>query len=128
MALLKLNRLSVRATSRRRPTDTSLHRHQANSIVSPLLQFTFHSKLSSMQRIFWRICNSTLQQKQLYTSTLFLIPLRLSLLHPVTEIGLEKFGIQDGIVGGGDEIEDKTTKRRSGTRVRYGLTASIEGR
>ncbi len=45
----------------------------------------------------------------------------------VTEIGLEKFGIQDGVVDGGDEVEDKTTKRRSGTRVRYGLTASIEG-
>ena len=45
----------------------------------------------------------------------------------VTEIGLERFGIQDGVVDGGDEIEDKTTKRRSGVRVRYGLTVSIDG-
>ena len=45
----------------------------------------------------------------------------------VTEIGLERFGIQDGVVDGGDEVEDKTTKRRSGVRVRYGLTVSVDG-
>ncbi|KAG6917945.1 hypothetical protein DXG01_000383 [Tephrocybe rancida] len=39
----------------------------------------------------------------------------------VIEIGLERFGISDGVVDGGDEIEDKSTKRRSSTRVRYGL-------
>ncbi len=33
----------------------------------------------------------------------------------VTEIGLERFGIQNGVADGGDEVEDKTTKRRSGT-------------
>ncbi|KAF9530938.1 hypothetical protein CPB83DRAFT_874859 [Crepidotus variabilis] len=45
----------------------------------------------------------------------------------VTELGLERFGIQDGVVDGGDEVEDKTTKRRSGVRVRYGLTVSLDG-
>ena len=45
----------------------------------------------------------------------------------VTEIGLERFGIQDGVVDGGDEVEDKTTKRRSGVRIRYGLTVSVDG-
>ncbi|KAF5371469.1 hypothetical protein D9615_009595 [Tricholomella constricta] len=39
----------------------------------------------------------------------------------VIEIGLERFGISEGVVDGGDEIEDKSTKRRSSTRVRYGL-------
>lgn len=40
----------------------------------------------------------------------------------VIEIGLERFGIVDGVVDGGDEVEDKLTKRRSSSRVRYGLT------
>lgn len=44
----------------------------------------------------------------------------------VTELGLERFGIQDGVIDGGDEVEDKTTKRRSGVRVRYGLMVSID--
>ncbi|KAG6841352.1 hypothetical protein C0991_011895 [Blastosporella zonata] len=42
----------------------------------------------------------------------------------VIEIGLERFGISDGVVDGGDEIEDKSTKRRSSTRVRYGLSVN----
>ena len=45
----------------------------------------------------------------------------------VTELGLERFGIQDGVVDGGDEVEDKTTRRRSVSRVRYGLMVSIDG-
>ncbi len=40
----------------------------------------------------------------------------------VIELGLERFGIVDGVVDGGDEVEDKLTKRRSSSRVRYGLT------
>ncbi|KAF9224512.1 hypothetical protein BS17DRAFT_779958 [Gyrodon lividus] len=42
----------------------------------------------------------------------------------VIELGLERFGILDGVVDGGDEVEDKLTKRRSSTKVRYWLTAS----
>jgi len=38
MILSKPNRLSVRATPRRRP-NTCLHQHQANSIVSPSIRF-----------------------------------------------------------------------------------------
>ena len=45
----------------------------------------------------------------------------------VTELGLERFGIQEGVIDGGDEVEDKTTKRRSVSRVRYVLMVSIEG-
>ncbi|KAG2014196.1 hypothetical protein CC2G_011038 [Coprinopsis cinerea AmutBmut pab1-1] len=39
----------------------------------------------------------------------------------VIELGLERFGILEGVVDGGDEVEDKYTKRRSNNRVRYGL-------
>jgi hypothetical protein len=42
----------------------------------------------------------------------------------VIEVGLERFGILEGVVDGGDEVEDKMTKRRSSIRVRYGLTVS----
>lgn len=47
----------------------------------------------------------------------------------VIELGLERFGILEGVVDGGDEVEDKMTKRRSSVRVRYGLTvdAGIQG-
>ncbi|KAF5337294.1 hypothetical protein D9611_002974 [Ephemerocybe angulata] len=39
----------------------------------------------------------------------------------VIELGLERFGISDGVVDGGDEVEDKYSKRASHSRVRYGL-------
>ena len=45
----------------------------------------------------------------------------------VTEIGLERFGILDGVVDGGDDVEDKTSKRRSVVRVRYSLSVVIDG-
>jgi hypothetical protein len=45
----------------------------------------------------------------------------------VIELGLERFGISEGVVDGGDEVEDKNTKRRSGTRVRYGLSCLKDG-
>ena len=43
----------------------------------------------------------------------------------VIELGLERFGILEGVVDGGDEVEDKLTKRRSSSRVRYGLCIDI---
>ncbi|KAF8127243.1 hypothetical protein EV363DRAFT_1223488 [Boletus edulis] len=45
----------------------------------------------------------------------------------VIELGLERFGILEGVVDGGDEVEDKLTKRRSSSKVRYWLTASMNG-
>lgn len=44
----------------------------------------------------------------------------------VIEIGLERFGILEGVVDGGDEVEDKMTKRMSSARVRYGLVVSVQ--
>ena len=46
----------------------------------------------------------------------------------VIEIGLERFGIPDGVVDGGDEVEDKNTKRRSSSRVHYVLDVLIDGK
>ncbi|KAG2059770.1 hypothetical protein BDR06DRAFT_979856 [Suillus hirtellus] len=45
----------------------------------------------------------------------------------VIGLGLERFGILEGVVDGGDEVEDKMTKRRSTSKVRYGLTADVGG-
>ncbi|KAI5117770.1 hypothetical protein M0805_003589 [Coniferiporia weirii] len=45
----------------------------------------------------------------------------------VIELGLERFGILEGVVDGGDEVEDKLTKRRSISRVRYILTVQGDG-
>ncbi|KAI0269365.1 hypothetical protein BC834DRAFT_1017379 [Gloeopeniophorella convolvens] len=46
----------------------------------------------------------------------------------VIEFGLERFGIPDGVVDGGDEVEDKNTKRRSSSRVRYALNVQVDGK
>lgn len=46
----------------------------------------------------------------------------------VIEMGLERFGIPDGVVDGGDEVEDKNTKRRSSSRVRYVLNVMTDGK
>jgi hypothetical protein len=46
----------------------------------------------------------------------------------VIELGLERFGIPDGVVDGGDEVEDKNTKRRSSSRVRYVLNVLLDGK
>ncbi|KAJ3729959.1 hypothetical protein DFJ43DRAFT_1082981 [Lentinula guzmanii] len=45
----------------------------------------------------------------------------------VIEIGLERFGILEGVVDGGDEVEDKLAKRRSSSRVRFGLHIDTGG-
>ncbi|CAE6510744.1 unnamed protein product [Rhizoctonia solani] len=45
----------------------------------------------------------------------------------VIEASLERFGILEGVVEGGDDVEEKMSKRRSHSRVRYGLAASNEG-
>lgn len=45
----------------------------------------------------------------------------------VIELGLERFGIAEGVVDGGDEVEDKLAKRVSLLRVRYGLAVQVNG-
>ncbi|GAA6000299.1 hypothetical protein JCM10207_007947 [Rhodosporidiobolus poonsookiae] len=46
----------------------------------------------------------------------------------VVEAGLDRFGIVDGVVDGGDEVEDRVGRRRSATRVKYSLAMDSEGR
>lgn len=51
---------------------------------------------------------------------IFVLPKNVTVAE-VIEMSLERFGIEEGVVDGGDEIEDKMSKRRSSSRVRYGL-------
>jgi len=45
----------------------------------------------------------------------------------VIEISLERFGIPGGVVDGSDEVEDKNTKRRCSSGVRYVLNVLVDG-
>lgn len=58
---------------------------------------------------------------------LFTVPRNANVVD-VIEQGLERFGVQEGVVDGGDEVEDKVGKRRSMTRVRYCLGVIIDGK
>ncbi|CAH7690421.1 hypothetical protein PPACK8108_LOCUS25769, partial [Phakopsora pachyrhizi] len=40
----------------------------------------------------------------------------------VIEYGLEAFGIDEGVVDGGDDVEEKVSRRRSNSKIRYGLS------
>ncbi|KAI0052684.1 hypothetical protein FA95DRAFT_1532589 [Auriscalpium vulgare] len=64
---------------------------------------------------------------QAHRRKIFVFPKNITVAE-VIEMGLERFGISEGVVDGGDEIEDKMTKRRSSTRVRYALHVAIEGK
>lgn len=44
----------------------------------------------------------------------------------VIEHGLDRFGIMEGVVEGGDDVEDRATRRRSKAKVRYGLSVDIK--
>lgn len=44
----------------------------------------------------------------------------------VVEAGLDRFGIADGLVEGGDDVEERTSRRRSRPRVRYSLTVDVK--
>ncbi|RSH93410.1 hypothetical protein EHS25_007766 [Saitozyma podzolica] len=43
------------------------------------------------------------------------------------EQGLERFGITEGVVDGGDDVEDRTNNRRSLARIKYTLAAVVDG-
>ena len=62
-----------------------------------------------------------------YRRKVFTFPKNITVAE-VIEIGLERFGIVEGVVDGGDEIEDKSLKRRSSSRVRYALHIEIGGK
>ncbi|WWC65707.1 uncharacterized protein I303_108328 [Kwoniella dejecticola CBS 10117] len=56
----------------------------------------------------------------------FVLPRNVNVIETI-EQGLDRFGIQEGVVDGGDEVEDKIGKRRSVTRVRYNLAVIANG-
>ena len=58
---------------------------------------------------------------------IFVLPKNITVAE-VIEISLERFGIPEGVVDGGDEVEDKNTKRRSSSRVRYALNVLVDGK
>ena len=62
-----------------------------------------------------------------YRRKIFTFPKNITVAE-VIEIGLERFGIVEGVVDGGDEVEDKSSKRRSSSRVRYTLHVEIGGK
>ena len=57
---------------------------------------------------------------------LFTLPRNATVVDAI-EQGLERFGIQDGVVDGGDDVEDKPGNRRNGTKVRYTLSSMFNG-
>ncbi|KAG7093780.1 hypothetical protein E1B28_007427 [Marasmius oreades] len=78
-----------------------------------------HSHASSVSNT--SATNSSIPQN--FRRKVFVFPRNVTVAE-VIELGLERFGILEGVVDGGDEVEDKWTKRRSSAaRVRYGLTA-----
>jgi len=62
-----------------------------------------------------------------YRRKVFIFPKNITVAE-VIEIGLERFGIVEGVVDGGDEVEDKSSKRRSSSRVRYTLHVDVGGK
>ncbi|KAL7414835.1 hypothetical protein BDY24DRAFT_440296 [Mrakia frigida] len=56
----------------------------------------------------------------------FLLPANTTVAEAI-EVALERFGITEGVVDGGDEVEDKLSKRKSLARVRYGLSVRASG-
>lgn len=55
---------------------------------------------------------------------LFTLPRNATVVEAI-EQGLERFGVTEGVVDGGDDVEDKSN-RRSGAKVRYALTSIID--
>lgn len=46
----------------------------------------------------------------------------------VVETALDRFGVSDGVVDGGDEVEDRLSRRRSALRVKYSLAVEKDGK
>lgn len=59
-----------------------------------------------------------------YREKLLVFP-RNTTVAEVIETGLDRFGIEDGVVEGGDDVEERTSRRRSRPRVKYGLSVDL---
>ncbi|CAO1626851.1 unnamed protein product [Sympodiomycopsis kandeliae] len=71
------------------------------------------------------VASETVEQR--YREKILSLP-RNATVAEVIEGGLDRFGIAEGVVEGGDDVEDRTTRRRSKPRVKYGLTVEIRQR
>ncbi|KAG8733300.1 phosphoribosylaminoimidazole carboxylase ade2 [Ceratobasidium sp. 423] len=83
------------------PRATLQHRSQSGIVASPGISQTQRRKVLNFPK------NTTVAE--------------------VIEASLERFGILEGVVEGGDDVEEKMSKRRSHSRVRYGLAVLNEG-
>lgn len=83
------------------PRSTLRDRSQAGAVASPGISQTQRRKVLNFPK------NTTVAE--------------------VIEASLERFGILEGMVEGGDAVEDKMSKRRSHSRVRYGLSVQVDG-
>ncbi|PWN90558.1 hypothetical protein FA10DRAFT_301796 [Acaromyces ingoldii] len=61
---------------------------------------------------------------QEYREKVLVLP-RNATVAEVIEQGLDRFGIMEGVVEGGDDVEDRSSRRRSKAKVRYGLSVDI---
>lgn len=59
-----------------------------------------------------------------YREKILALP-RNSTVAEVIEQGLARFGILDGVVEGGDDVEDRGSRRRSKGRIRFGLCIKV---
>lgn len=57
---------------------------------------------------------------------LFLLPANTTVAEAI-ETSLDRFGIAEGVVDGGDEVEEKLSNRKSITRIRYSLAVKVGG-
>ena len=57
---------------------------------------------------------------------LFMLPRNATVVEAI-EQGLERFSILEGMVDGGDDVEDKFGSRRNSARVKYSLAAIVNG-
>jgi hypothetical protein len=57
---------------------------------------------------------------------LFMLPRNATVVEAI-EQGLERFGIYDGVVDGGDDVQERAGKGRNSMRVPYGLYVVVDG-
>jgi hypothetical protein len=65
--------------------------------------------------------------QQQYREKILALP-RNTTVAEVIEQGLERFGIMEGLVEGGDDVEERSSRRRSKGRVRYGLSVDLRNK
>lgn len=118
------------------PISTGRHLSVTESITSPSARFTLRVVVESVDLPDGLVIDSqndalvrqSPRSPRKRTSTsesftkLLLVPKSATVAETV-ELALEQFGIAEGVVDGGDDVEDKVGARRNIVKVRYGLSA-----